>query len=162
MRAPAPIAAWTASWPEWKYVPSPKFCTTCSVSTNGLIPIQWAPSLPIAVMPNVSPTVAGSMSRLMPWQPVPAPTRVPSGTLVPQLCGQPEQKNGVRWVASGSSEPTSMRSRGGGASRSARRRDSRERSASTMASASMRPYSWNSSAPVSSCLPTMRGRSAVS
>jgi hypothetical protein len=74
------------------------------------------------------------MSRLIPWQPVPAPTSVPSGTLVPQLCGHPEQKNGVRWVASGSSEPTWIRCRGGGESRSASRRTSRERSASTMAS----------------------------
>ena len=32
----------------------------------------------------------------MPWQPMPAIARLPSGTLVEVLCGQPEQKYGVR------------------------------------------------------------------
>ena len=40
------------------------------------------------------------MKLTMPWQPMPAPTSEPSGTRVPVLCGQPEQKNGVR-TASG-------------------------------------------------------------
>ena len=32
----------------------------------------------------------------MKWQPMPAPAIEPSGTFVEVLCGQPEQKNGVR------------------------------------------------------------------
>ena len=32
----------------------------------------------------------------MPWQPMPAIARLPSGTRVEVLCGQPEQKYGVR------------------------------------------------------------------
>ncbi|MFK4628400.1 hypothetical protein ABIF02_000927 [Bradyrhizobium elkanii] len=32
----------------------------------------------------------------MPWQPMPAMARLPSGILVDELCGQPEQKYGVR------------------------------------------------------------------
>jgi hypothetical protein len=32
------------------------------------------------------------MKRAIVWQPIPAPTSVPSGTFVEELCGQPEQK----------------------------------------------------------------------
>ena len=35
------------------------------------------------------------------WQPIPAPTSVPSGAGVELLCGQPLQKNGVRDIGSG-------------------------------------------------------------
>ena len=35
----------------------------------------------------------------MKWQPMPASARLPSGTRVPVLCGQPEQKYGVRSIA---------------------------------------------------------------
>ena len=69
--------------------------------TKGAMPIQCAPSLPMAVRPMVEPTRWGSISSDMPWHPVPAPTSVPSGTLVPQLWGQPEQKKGVRLTDSG-------------------------------------------------------------
>src|SRR5258707_3835793 len=34
----------------------------------------------------------------MKWQPMPAKARLPSGTLVEVLCGQPEQKYGVRVI----------------------------------------------------------------
>ena len=48
-----------------------------------------------------------SIHSAMKWQPMPAKARLPSGTLVEVLCGQPEQKYGVRvtgataciWVA---------------------------------------------------------------
>ena len=39
----------------------------------------------------------------MAWQPIPPPTSEPSGTAVERLCGQPEQKYGVRSPMSGSS-----------------------------------------------------------
>ena len=61
-------------------------------------PIHCAPSPPIWVSPTTSPTCSGSMNKAMVWQPIPAPTSVPSGTLVDELCGQPEQKYGVRSV----------------------------------------------------------------
>ncbi len=34
----------------------------------------------------------------MKWHPMPAKARLPSGTLVEVLCGQPEQKYGVRLI----------------------------------------------------------------
>ena len=47
------------------------------------------------------PTRSGSISPTMPWQPMPPPTSAPSGTLVPVLWGQPEQKNGRAGRAAG-------------------------------------------------------------
>ena len=44
----------------------------------------------------VKPMVARSIHSAMKWQPMPAPAIEPSGTLVDELCGQPEQKKGVR------------------------------------------------------------------
>ena len=106
-----------------------------SASTKGSIPIHWAPSLPMAVTPIPSPTRSGSISRIIPWQPVPAPTRAPSGTLVPQLWGQPEQKAGVpmlgqgdqgpltgRWGWRGPAARSSRAARDGGAARGGWRR----------------------------------------
>ena len=93
---PAATAARTDSDPEWAKVPSPMFWMKWSVPTNGSIPIQLLPSPPIWVMPMMLPTRAGSIIVTMPEQPIPAPTAEPSGTLVPVLCGQPEQKYGVR------------------------------------------------------------------
>ena len=52
----------------------------------------------------------------MKWQPMPASARLPSGTRVDVLCGQPEQKCGVRWI--GITDFSSARSL---ASRKARR-----------------------------------------
>ncbi len=62
---------------------------------NGAMPIHCAPSPPICVMPVISPLPSG-LSRTIVWQPMPAPTSVPSGALIELLCGQPEQKKGVR------------------------------------------------------------------
>ena len=92
---PAAIAARTASEPEWWKVPSPRFWTKCPSSVNGAMPIHCAPSPPICVIPVMSPRPSG-FSRIIVWQPIPAPTSVPSGVGVELLCGQPEQKNGVR------------------------------------------------------------------
>ena len=39
-----------------------------------------------------------SIHSAMKWQPMPAKARLPSGTLVEVLCGQPEQKYGVRVI----------------------------------------------------------------
>ena len=62
---------------------------------NGAMPIHCAPSPPICVMPVISPLPSGFSSTIV-WQPMPAPTSVPSGACTELLCGQPEQKNGVR------------------------------------------------------------------
>ena len=91
MSTPAATAARMASEPEWKNVPSPMFCTRWSRSTNGSMPIHWAPSLPIAVSPAMSPTRSGSIRAIIAWHPMPPPTSVPSGTRVDRLCGQPLQ-----------------------------------------------------------------------
>ena len=40
----------------------------------------------------MSPKPSESISSVMVWQPMPAPTAAPSGTLVERLWGQPEQK----------------------------------------------------------------------
>jgi len=55
MLVPASTDAVMANWPEWKKVPSPRFCTMWGVSTNGDIPIHCVPSLPMQVMPAMSP-----------------------------------------------------------------------------------------------------------
>ena len=88
MFAPAAIAWRMASMPEWKKVPSPRFWNTCLVVTNGDCPTQSTPSPPICTMPEVDRSIHPAMK----WQPMPACARLPSGTLVDVLCGQPEQK----------------------------------------------------------------------
>ena len=65
MLTPAATAAWIASWPEWKYVPSPRFWMKCSRSTNCDIPSQGMPSPPIAVTDAMSPTRSSSISSAM-------------------------------------------------------------------------------------------------
>ena len=146
-----------ANCPEWKNVPSPRFWKMWLVSTKSLMPIHWVPSLPMQVRPAMSPTRSGSMSKVMVWQPIPAPTTAPSGTSVLRLWGQPEQKNGERSTASG----IMVRSRGRGARRSSRRGARRARSTGMMLSASRPPQSGSMRAPVSSVLPTITGRSAT-
>ena len=117
MFTPAATAACTASWPEWKKVPSPRFWIRCGWSTKSAMPIHWAPSLPMQVSPVSSPNRSSSISRVMVWQPMPAPTRDPSGAWVLRLWGQPEQKNGERCPAPGAHTDTGMGRRGSGASR---------------------------------------------
>src|ERR671916_12335 len=95
MFTPDATAARTASEPEWWKVPSPRFWTRCRSSVNGAWPIHWAPSPPICVRPVISPLPSGFSNTIV-WQPMPAPTSVPSGALIELLCGQPEQKNGDR------------------------------------------------------------------
>ena len=50
MFTPAATHACTASWPEWKNVPSPMFWNMCPASVNGACPIHCAPSPPIWVI----------------------------------------------------------------------------------------------------------------
>src|SRR5260370_41159471 len=88
------MACRIARLPEWKYVPSPRLANTCSSLVKGATPTQGTPSPPIWV--NVS--VERSIHSAMKWQPMPAKARLPSGTLVEALCGQPDQKYGVRLV----------------------------------------------------------------
>ena len=101
MSIPAAIEARIASEPEWKKVPSPRFWTRCLRSTNGDIPIHWAPSEPMQVSPTRSPVRSGSMNATIAWQPIPPPTKVPGSTRVLVLCGHPEQKYGARLTDSG-------------------------------------------------------------
>ena len=64
------------------------FANTWRVDVKGACPIQGAPSPPIWV----KVAVLRSIHNAMKWQPMPAMARLPSGTLVEMLCGQPEQK----------------------------------------------------------------------
>src|SRR5206468_140902 len=68
MFVPAATAWRTASEPEWKKVPSPRFWKMCGVSVKGAIPTQWRASPPMWV----SPIVRRSMRSAMPWQPMAA------------------------------------------------------------------------------------------
>ena len=70
-------------------MPSPRFWKTCGVSVNGACPIQAAPSPPIWVKVAVG---RSGIQVAMKWQPMPPIARLPSGTRVEVLCGQPEQK----------------------------------------------------------------------
>ena len=56
---------------------------------KGARPTQFTPSLPMAQMPAV---LRSGIQVAMTWQPMPAKARLPSGTRVELLCGQPEQK----------------------------------------------------------------------
>src|SRR5437773_5811862 len=97
MFVPAATAWRTASEPEWKKVPSPRFWKMCGVSVKGAIPTHCTPSPPMWV----SPIVRRSMRSAMPWQPMPALAIEPSGRTVERLCGQPEQKYGWRVSVTG-------------------------------------------------------------
>ena len=66
---------------------------------NGACPTQWTPSPPICDQEVVS----RSIHTTIPWQPMPAVAREPSGTRVLVLCGQPGQNHGLRSAARGSS-----------------------------------------------------------
>ena len=84
----AATAARIASNPEWKYVPSPRLAKMCFSLVKGAWPIHGAPSAPMCV----KVAVLRSIQTAMKWQPMPAVARLPSGTRVEVLCGQPEQK----------------------------------------------------------------------
>src|SRR3954453_16329977 len=68
------------------------FWKTWPVAVKGASPTQFAPSLPMAQMPAV---LRSGIQVAMTWQPMPAKARLPSGTRVELLCGQPEQKERV-------------------------------------------------------------------
>src|SRR5439155_20683234 len=65
----------------------------CLVDVNGAWPIHGTPSPPMWVKVDVERSIQIAMT----WQPMPAVARLPSGTLVEVLCGQPEQKYGTRF-----------------------------------------------------------------
>src|SRR3954469_11185840 len=92
MLAPEAIAWRIAGLPEGKYVPSPRLANTCSSLGKGATPTHGTPSPPMWVKVSVERSIHSAMK----WQPMPAKARLPSGTLVEELCGQPEQKYGVR------------------------------------------------------------------
>ena len=141
---PEATSARTASEPEWKNVPSPRFCTRWRSRTNGLMPIQCAPSPPICVVPVTSPTRFSSMSSTIAWQPMPAPTRLSPVTRVDALWGQPEQKCGVR---AGTDRGSALRRIGAGAGASCEipRRPSTGGSAAAMSRAGSRRGRWSDS-----------------
>ena len=60
----------------------------CFSLVNGAWPIHGAPSAPMWVKVEVLRSIHTAMK----WQPMPAVARLPSGTRVEVLCGQPEQK----------------------------------------------------------------------
>src|ERR1044072_5815688 len=78
--------------PEWKYVPSPRFAKMWFSLVKGAMPTHGTPSPPICVKVSVERSIHSAMK----WQPMPAMARLPSGTFVDVLWGQPEQKYGVR------------------------------------------------------------------
>ena len=127
------------------------------------MPTQLLPSPPIWVIPMIVPTRSGSIMVTMPWQPIPAPTAAPSGTLVPVLWGHPEQKNGVRLGSSSILRFMPVDGAGcRGRSRAASiRLESRRNSGSTSASASSAPHAGTSAAPSGSVLPVMTGASVT-
>ena len=99
----------------------------------------------------------------MAWQPMPAMARLPSGTTVELLCGQPEQKYGarcdlIRGVAATASKLSRRATRCAMAALPAPIRSSRE----TIARATMVGFSspslGSNGAPRSSLLPTTDGR----
>src|SRR5882762_4579419 len=94
MLAPDATACRIARLPEWKYVPSTRLAKTCFSSLKGATPTHCTPSPPIWVYVSVLRSIHSAMK----WQPMPAKARLPSGTLVEVLCGQPEQKYGVRVI----------------------------------------------------------------
>src|SRR6058998_924948 len=65
----------------------------CLVDVNGACPIHGTPSPPMWVKVDVERSIQIAIT----WQPIPAVARLPSGTLVEVLCGQPEQKYGTRF-----------------------------------------------------------------
>ena len=154
MLAPAATAKRMASEPEWWNVPSPRFWTKCSASVNGCMPTNWAPSPPICVRPVTVPLPSGE-SRTIVWQPIPTPSSVSSGLLVELLCGQPEQKNGVR--ASGSAARAGGVRRASMASTRARTPSSDTRRSSRAATASAIVSASRSDSAGSSGLPTTSG-----
>ena len=60
----------------------------CPLPVNSDDAAQLTPSPPIWI----SELVSRSIQLAMKWQPIPASAFEPSGTLVDELCGQPEQK----------------------------------------------------------------------
>ena len=54
------------------------------------------------------PVLFGFWNMAMVWQPMPASAREPAITLVERLCGQPEQKLGLRCGADGAFGPGSV------------------------------------------------------
>ncbi len=71
------------------------FWKTWSTSVNGAWPIHWVPSPPIWVRPSTWLSGRSDTVTIV-WQPMPPPPSEPSGSTVERLCGQPEQKYGVR------------------------------------------------------------------
>ena len=69
-------------------MPSPRFWKTCLFPLNIEVAIHGTPSPPIWAKPAVSRSIQEAMT----WQPMPEFAFDPSGSLVEELCGQPEQK----------------------------------------------------------------------
>ena len=86
----------------------------CFSSVNGAWPTHGTPSAPMCVKVEVLRSIHTAMK----WQPMPATARLPSGTRVEVLCGQPEQKYGCRTVVTrGRASAFSLKSRNASRSR---------------------------------------------
>ncbi len=92
MLTPAATAAVIASWPLWKYVPSPRFWMKWSRSTNGAMPIHCVPSLPMQVMPgDVADPLGVHQQRHRVAADAGADERTVGHLGGDRLCGHPEQ-----------------------------------------------------------------------
>ena len=74
-------------------MPSPRFWKMCLSALNGAWPTQVTPSPPMWLISEVR---RSGIQIAMPWQPMPAMRAAAFRHAVDVLCGQPEQKNGVR------------------------------------------------------------------
>ena len=125
------------------------------------MPTHVRPSPPIWL----ASMVPGRANIAMPWQPMPAMPWLPSGTTVLVLCGQPEQKKGVRLASAGAITASSVRraacsacTRCCSSSSPAPSDCSRAAMVRPSSMASKPTSAFSSGRPASSALPVMRGR----
>ena len=112
------------------------------------------PSAPICANPMSLRPIQPDMT----WQPIPLAATDPSGILVEVLCGQPEQKNGVRDAPgtcnTGEGVAVSARARSSSPS-SGKKRPSRSASTDTSIRGVISPVHGSSGSPAARCLPTI-------
>ncbi len=157
MFTPAATAAWIASCPEWKKVPSPRFWMKWSRLDEGR---HADPLGALVAHAGEAGDVADAFGIHQQRHRVAADPRADQravgdfGAAVVRTAraeeGRPLDRHGI--------SPSRRRSR---ASRSPRRAPRRRRSTGISVSASSAPCIGTSARPRSSCLPTIRGRSAV-
>lgn len=125
-----------------------------SVPGEGRLPDPLGPSPPICVKPVTAESVRRDRVTRV-WQPMPPPAIEASGTAVERLCGQPEQKYGVRLIGSSGSD-----GRSGWAASIGTQSPRTRRSGSMSRPGVSSPSAGTSGLPSRSFLPTTFGRSA--